>query len=158
MEQSGQIPSDQPGRSELTSTATRDEAAVASSHKVVVLASVAAGQSSTRPPAETASAKWMGVLERVRGAASYIREVEDRTQEYELRVQEVLEQVRVDLRDADAKVQAAEQRAQEAEARARAAEERAAAAEEWLQQISETIESEFVVERVAPQKTGTLGA
>jgi hypothetical protein len=42
--------------------------------------------------------------------------------------------------------------------RARAAEERAATAEEWLRRISEAIESEFVVEPAAPQRTGTRGA
>lgn len=169
MKQSGQIPSVQPDRSALPFATIQDEAAAASFEKVVVLASVAGSQPSARPSAGTASAKWTGVLERVRGAAHYIREVEDRAQEYELRVQELLEQVRADLRDADAKVRAAEQRAREveaqasnlihsAEARARAAEERAATAEEWLQQISEAIETEFVAAPAAPQKTGALSA
>ncbi|MGT2479525.1 hypothetical protein ACU4GR_13070 [Methylobacterium oryzae CBMB20] len=169
MKQSGQIPSVQPDRSALTSAAAQDEAAAASSEKVVVLASVAVGQPSARALTGTASAKWTGVLERVRGAAHYIREVEDRAQEYELRVHELLEQVRADLRDADAKVRAAEQRAREVEAQASnliqfcggaraAAEERAATAEEWLQRISEAIETEFVAAPAAPQKTGALSA
>ncbi|MEL6060498.1 hypothetical protein [Methylobacterium sp. DCY52] len=76
--------------------------------------------------------------------------------------------MRADLRDADAKVRAAEQRTDAAQAeaalliraadeRARLAEERAASAEEWLRRISETIESEFVVEPAA-RRTGTSGS
>ncbi|WP_342105082.1 hypothetical protein [Methylobacterium sp. SI9] len=123
--------------------------------KVVVLGSV------------PTSAKWSGLLDRVRGAAHYIREVEDRAQDYEVQVQELIEQVRADLRDADAKVRAAEQRTDEAQAqaalliqaaeeRARLAEERAASAEDWLRRIAETIDSEFVVEPPA-RRTGTTG-
>lgn len=113
------------------------------------------------------AAKWSSLLDRVRGAAHYIREVEDRAQDYEVRVQELVEQVRADLQDADAKVRAAEQRTDEvqvqasmliraADERARLAEERAALAEEWLRRISETIESEFVVEP-ASRRTGSSG-
>ena len=123
--------------------------------KVVVLGSV------------PTPAKWSGLLDRVRGAAHYIREVEGRAQDYELRVQDLVEQVRADLQDADAKVRAAEQRTDEvqakatmlihaAEERARAAEERAASAEEWLRRIAETIESEFVVEAPA-RRAGASG-
>ena len=141
----------------------------ASPGKVVVLTTIPAGSSAARAPsAEAISGKWPGVLERVRGAAQYIRHIEDRAQDYEIRVQELLEQVRADMRDADAKVRAAEQHTREiqaqadalitaAEERARMAEERAASAEEWLRRISEAIESEFVVE-AAPRKTGTQNA
>lgn len=140
---------DAPGATVSSAGATTSQA------KVVVLT-----------PVPTA-AKWSSLLERVRGAAHYIREVEDRTQDYEVRVQELVEQVRADLRDADAKVRAAEQRTDEAQAqaavliqaadeRARLAEERAATAEEWLRRIAETIESEFVVEPAA-RRTGTSG-
>ena len=137
--------------------------------KVVVLASVPAGASAARAPAsEAISGKWPNVLERVRGAAQYIRHIEDRAQDYEQRVQELLEQVRADMRDADAKVQAAERRTREiqiqadaliaaAEERTRMAEARAASAEEWLHRISEAIESEFVTE-APPRKTGTQNA
>lgn len=117
-------------------------------------------------PSSPTAAKWSSLLERVRGAAHYIREVEDRAQDYELRVQDLVEQVRADLRDADAKVRAAEQRTDEvqaqattliraAEERARAAEERAASAEEWLKRIAETIESEFVVEPISHRRGAT---
>ncbi|MCJ2048810.1 hypothetical protein [Methylobacterium sp. J-070] len=142
----------------------------ASPGKVVVLAAVPNGQAPARHPnADAAAGKWPGVLERVRGAAQYIRQVEDRAQDYEARVHELLEQVRADMRDADAKVRAAEQRTREiqvqadaligaAESRARAAEERAVSAEEWLRRISEAIESEFVVEPAPQRRTGTLDA
>ena len=137
--------------------------------KIVVLAPAQNGSSAARmAAAEATGGKWPSVLERVRGAAQYIRHIEDRAQDYELRVQELVEQVRADMRDAEAKVQAAEQRTREiraqadaligaAEERARAAEERAVSAEEWLRRISEAIESEFVVE-AAPRKTGTQDA
>jgi hypothetical protein len=95
-----------------------------------------------------------GLLERVRDAASYIRDVEDRAQEQEFRTQELLEQVRSDMLAARSQVQAAEQRTRDvqaqantlikaAEERARVAEERAEAAESWLKRIAEAIESEF---------------
>ncbi len=100
------------------------------------------------------SDKMAGLLERVRDAASYIRDVEDRAQEQEFRTQELLDQVRADMQAARSQVQAAEQRARDiqaqanalikaAEERARGAEERAEAAEGWLQRIAEAIESEF---------------
>lgn len=128
---------------------------VKSEAKVVVLGSV------------PTAAKWSSLLDRVRGAAHYIREVEDRAQDYEVRVQDLVEQVQADLRDADAKIRAAEQRTDEVQAqaamliqaadeRARLAEERAATAEEWLRRISETIESEFVVEP-ASRRIGVSG-
>jgi hypothetical protein len=95
-----------------------------------------------------------GLLERVRDAAHYIRDVEDRAHEQEFRTQELLEQVRADMLAARSQVQAAEQRTRDiqtqanslikaAEERARAAEERAEAAESWLRRIAEAIESEF---------------
>lgn len=95
-----------------------------------------------------------GLLDRVRDAASYIRDVEDRAQEQEFRTQELLDQVRADMQAARSQVQAAEQRSREiqaqanalikaAEDRARVAEERAEAAENWLKRIAEAIESEF---------------
>lgn len=153
MEQSNWIATDP--SIDVQDTAVTGDGDATSQAKVVVLA-----------PVPTA-AKWSSLLERVRGAAHYIRAVEDRAQDYELRVQELVEQVRADLRDADAKVRAADQRTNEAQAqaavliraaeeRARLAEERAAFAEEWLRRISETIESEFVVEP-APRRTGTAG-
>jgi hypothetical protein len=144
--------------------------AAAAPAKVVVLASVPAGSPAARVPATDPSAgKWPGVLDRVRGAAQYIRQIEDRAQDYETRVQELLEQVRADMQDAETKVRAAEERAREiqaqadaligaAEARARVAEERAASAEDWLRRISDAIETEFVVEPAQPRRTGTLGA
>ena len=137
-------------------------------------ATAVAGEDSAMPEAKVVvlgtlptAAKWSSLLERVRGAAHYIREVEDRAQDYELRVQDLVDQVRADLRDADAKVRAAEQRTDEVEARAallihaaeeraRAAEERAAVAEDWLRRIAETIESEFVVEP-ANRRNGATG-
>ncbi len=98
--------------------------------------------------------KMASLLDRVRSAASYIRDVEDRAQEQEFRTQELLDQVRADMMAARAQVQAAEQRTREiqiqantlikaAEDRMQAAEDRAAAAESWLQRIAEAIESEF---------------
>lgn len=149
MDQSRRIESDP------VNAAASGEHGAGSEAKVVVLGSV---------PTAT---KWSSLLDRVRGAAHYIREVEDRAQDYEVRVQELVEQVQADLRDADAKVRAADQRTEEAHAqaamliraadeRARLAEERAASAEEWLRRISETIESEFVVEPAA-RRTGTSG-
>jgi multidrug resistance efflux pump len=98
--------------------------------------------------------KMASLLERVRGAASYIRDVEDRAQEQEFRTQELLDQVRADMQAARSQVQAAEQRTRDiqaqanalikaAEDRARAAEERAENAEGWLRRIAEAIESEF---------------
>lgn len=108
---------------------------------------------------------WPGLLERVRGAAHYMRKVEGRAQEQEFRVQELLEQVRADMQDAHAQVKAAEQRTREvqvqankliqaAEERARIAQERTAAVEGWLKQISETIDTEFVVEAASERETG----
>lgn len=98
--------------------------------------------------------KMAGLLDRVRGAANYIRDVEDRAHEQEFRTQELLDQVRTDMQAARSQVQAAEQRTRDvqaqanalikaAEERARAAEERAEAAEGWLRRIAEAIESEF---------------
>ncbi|MCJ2140422.1 hypothetical protein [Methylobacterium sp. E-066] len=115
----------------------------------------------------SSAGKWPGLLKRVRGAAHYIREVEDRAQEQELRVQELLEQVQADMQEASAKIQDAEQRArdvqvhaskliQAAEERANMAEKRAAVAEAWLIQISQTIETEFVIEPAVPKQTGTI--
>ena len=115
----------------------------------------------------SSAGKWPGLLERVRGAADYIREVEDRAQEQELRVQELLEQVQADMHEASAKVQDAEQRArdvqvqaskliQAAEERANMAEKRAAVAEAWLFQISQTIETEFVIEPAVSKKLARL--
>ena len=100
------------------------------------------------------SEKMAGLLDRVRDAASYIRDVEDRAQEQEFRTQELLDQVRADMQAARSQVQAAEQRTREiqaqanalikaAEDRARVAEERAETAEGWLRRIAEAIESEF---------------
>lgn len=100
------------------------------------------------------SEKMASLLDRVRDAASYIRDVEDRAQEQEFRTQELLDQVRADMQVARSQVQAAEQRTREiqaqanalikaAEDRARAAEERAENAEGWLRRVAEAIESEF---------------
>ncbi|MCJ2135139.1 hypothetical protein MKK69_13925 [Methylobacterium sp. J-026] len=150
MEQSRRIASDQSGAVLAATEPTTDGAM--SQGKVVVLTSL------------PTAAKWSGLLDRVRGAAEYIRAVEDRAQDYEGRVQDLVEQVRADLRDADAKVRAAEQRTDEAEAqaaiqiraaeeRARIAEERAALAEEWLRRISETIEAEFVMAPADSRRT-----
>ncbi|MCJ2068092.1 hypothetical protein MKK75_04585 [Methylobacterium sp. J-030] len=150
MEQSARIQSDP-----VAAAAVSGADAVRSDANVVVLGSV------------PTAAKWSSLLDRVRGAAHYIREVEDRAQDYELRVQDLVEQVQADLRDADAKIRAAEQRADAVQAqaamlirasedRARLAEERAASAEEWLRRISDTIESEFVVEPAA-RRIGVAG-
>lgn len=98
--------------------------------------------------------KMAGLLDRVRDAASYIRDVEDRAHEQEFRTQELLEQVRADMLAARAQVQAAEQRTRDiqaqantlikaAEERARIAEERAEDAETWLRRVAEAIEAEF---------------
>lgn len=146
MEQSRRIEPDQSREAPAAAVSSEDGAAPEA--KVVVLGSL------------PTAAKWSSLLERVRGAAHYIREVEDRAQDYELRVQDLVDQVRADLRDADAKVRAAEQRTDEVQAQAtiliRAAEERAASAEEWLRRIAETIESEFVVEP-AGRRNGVTG-
>lgn len=166
MDQSRRIPSDQPNDRIAVSGAVPDGAATETPPKVVMLAPLQSGSRSIEP---NATGKWPVVLERVRGAAHYIRAVEDRAQEYELRVHDLLQQVRTDMQEADAKVRAAEQRAREmqtqaaalvraAEERARASDERATHAEEWLRRISEAIESEFVIEPAVPLKTGTLGA
>ena len=137
----------------------------------VVLLTPAADIAAARhgPIAEPAGARnWPGLLERVRGAAHYMRKVEGRAQEQEFRVQELLEQVRADMQDAHARVQAAEQRTREiqaqankliqaAEERARVAQERTATVEGWLMQISETIDTEFVVEAANARKTAPDG-
>lgn len=169
MEHSRWAMAEQPAERPAYPAPDTETGGAASPAKIVVLAPLPNGSPAARTPAaEAAGGKWPSVLERVRGAAQYIRHIEDRAQDYELRVQELLEQVRADMRDADAKVQAAEQRTREikvqadaligaAEERARAAEERAVSAEEWLRRISEAIESEFVVES-APRKTGTQDA
>jgi uncharacterized membrane protein YccC len=169
MEQSRRIPSDQPNGREIVPGSAHDASGAELPNKVVVLASVPAGPGNARSADPMAAGKWPVVLERVRGAAHYIRAVEDRAQEYEQQVQELLQQVRADMQEADAKVRAAEQRVREvqtqaaaliqaADERARVSDERAANAEEWLRRISDAIESEFVVEPAAPTKTGTLGA
>lgn len=167
MEQSGWFTSDQPVERPVQVSTDTSAEGTAPPSKIVVLASRPNGASTARGSvAEPTSGKWPRVLERVRSAAQYIRQVEDRAQDYELRVQELLEQVRADMRDADAKVRAAEQRTREvqaqaeasvrsAQAQARAAEERAVAAEEWLRLISEAVETEFAVEPAAPRMTGT---
>lgn len=114
----------------------------------------------------TPSKDWPGLLERVRGAAHYMRNVESRAQEQEFRVQELLEQVRADMQDAHARIQAAEQRTrdvqvqankliQAAEDRARIAQERTDTVESWLLKISEAIDTEFVVEPANARRTGT---
>ena len=115
----------------------------------------------------TPAGKWPGLLERVRGAAHYIREVENRSQEQEFRVQELLDQVRADMQEANTKVQDAERRVVEiqtqadklvraAEDRASNAQKRALEAEGWLLKISEAIDTEFVVEISYPQKTSLV--
>ncbi|GJD33339.1 hypothetical protein [Methylobacterium aerolatum] len=123
--------------------------------KKILLLNAGKGAPDRAAPDHFAGAEKMAsLLDRVRGAASYIRDVEDRAQEQEFRTQELLDQVRADMLAARAQVQAAEQRTREiqiqantlikaAEDRAQAAEDRAAAAESWLQRIAEAIESEF---------------
>ena len=112
------------------------------------------------------SKNWPGLLEKVRGAADHIRKIEGHAQEQEFRVQALLEQVRADMQDAHSRAQAAEQRTREvqaqankliqaAEERARVAQERTATVEGWLTQISETIDTEFVVEPANARKSGS---
>ncbi|KZC01572.1 hypothetical protein AU375_02207 [Methylobacterium radiotolerans] len=116
--------------------------------------------------------RWPDLLERVQGAARYIRDVEDRAQKQESHVQQLLRQVRADMDAARAQVLAAERETHEvhaqaikliqaAEDRAAAAEERAAAAEQMLQRIAETIDAEFVMQpggQAAGQAAGQAGS
>ncbi|WP_238273253.1 hypothetical protein [Methylobacterium cerastii] len=160
----------------LVDTFMRDEAVPGSDPQVhgslhgdkVVLLTPAADITATRHSAvgsSTLGKNWPEVLERVRGAAQYMRTVESRAEEQEFRVQELLEQVRADMQDAHARVQAAEKRTRDVQAqankliqaseeRARIAQERTATIEGWLVQISEAIETEFVVEPVSASKAG----
>ncbi|MGT2481145.1 hypothetical protein ACU4GR_25350 [Methylobacterium oryzae CBMB20] len=111
------------------------------------------GRSQNPSPVE----RWPDLLERVQGAARYIRDVEDRAQEQETHVQDLPRQVRADMDAARAQVLAAERgdprgpRAGDQaypgrRGLAAAAEERAAAAEQMLQRIAETIDAEFVMQ------------
>lgn len=110
------------------------------------------------PPTRRSSPQeWSSLIERVRSAASHVRDVEAQAHEQELRVQDLLERVRVDIKKANDRVQAAETRTQEVQARAealvraaderaQAAEERARIAEEWLARVYETINTEFTLD------------
>lgn len=111
------------------------------------------------PPTRRSSAQdWSKLIERIRYAASHVREVETQAHEQELRVQELLERVREDMNKANAHARAANTRAAEMQARSEAllkaadervklAEERARIAEEWLARVYETIASEFTIEQ-----------
>ncbi|AIQ93308.1 MULTISPECIES: hypothetical protein [Methylobacterium] len=132
---------------------------------LVLLAADERATAQGRNPNPSPVERWPDLLERVQGAARYIRDVEDRAQEQETHVQDLLRQVRADMDAARAQVQAAERETHEvhaqaikliqaAEDRAAAAEERAAAAELMLQRIAETIDAEFVTQ-AGPQDART---
>ncbi|WP_026597009.1 hypothetical protein [Methylobacterium sp. 77] len=97
---------------------------------------------------------WSDLIERVRTAATRVREAEADAHEQEMRVRELLDRVREDMKAAHERIRVAEAHAQEiqnrsdallraAEARARDAEERARTAEAWLAKIATTIAEEF---------------
>ena len=124
---------------------------------LVLLASDARALPQGKNPSPSPVERWPDLLERVQGAARYIRDVEERAQEQETHVQDLLRQVGADLDAARAQVRAAERETHEvhaqaikliqaAEERAAAAEARAAAAEQMLQRIAETIDAEFVMQ------------
>jgi small-conductance mechanosensitive channel len=135
-----------------------DAALKASPAKVVRLVEPAKDIGSGSLPSPLSPSKdWSKLIERVRHAANYAREVEAQAQEQELRVQEVLDRVREDVRNAAERVRVAEARTAEIQSRAdamlkladervKAAEERARIAEEWLTRVYDTIASEFTIE------------
>ncbi|MFC5555300.1 hypothetical protein [Methylobacterium iners] len=112
-----------------------------------------------RPSAE----EWSKLIERVRQAGSYTREVEGQAREQELRVQELLDRVREDMKRAIERVREADARTAEIQARSeallkvadervRAAEERAQIAEDWLMRVYDAVASEFTLEPVSQAK------
>ncbi len=111
-------------------------------------------------PRRPSAQEWSQLIERVRQAGSYTREIEAQSQEQELRVQELLDRVREDMKRAIERVREADARAAEIQAqseallraadeRVRAAEERARIAEEWLMRVYDTVSSEFMLEEVS---------
>ena len=111
------------------------------------------------PPTRRSSAQdWSKLIERIRHAASHVRQVETQAHEQELRVQELLDRVREDVKNATIRVREADARTAEMQARSeallkaadervKAAEERARIAEEWLAHVHDTTAGEFVVEQ-----------
>lgn len=115
-------------------------------------------------PRRPSAHQWSSLIERVRQAGSYTREIEAQAQEQELRVQELLDRVREDMKRATERVKEADAHAAEIQARSeallkaadervRAAEERARIAEEWLMRVYETVTSEFALEQVSQAKS-----
>ena len=155
MEQSRRIAPDQSDTVLAASEPTTDGAV--SQGKVVVLA-----------PVPTA-AKWSGLLDRVRGAAEYIRAGRGSRAGTTKGVSRTSSSrfaptsgtpMRRFAPPSNAPTRPrprAEIMIRAAEERARSAEERAATAEEWLRRISETIESEFVMAPAEARRTAASG-
>jgi hypothetical protein len=82
-------------------------------------------------------------IELVRGAADFMRSMEERTQDAETRIQEILQRTAHEINAAEARAEAADERARAAEARAEEAERRAREAQEWLDRILTVISEEL---------------
>lgn len=109
---------------------------------------------STPLPQNSPPHDWSALVERVRSAAAWAREVEADSREQEFRVRELLERVREDIKAATDRAQTAEAQARDIQSRAdallkaadervKAAEERAQIAESWLTLIKKTFAEEF---------------
>jgi hypothetical protein len=84
-----------------------------------------------------------GAIELVRGAADFMRVMEERARESESRIQEILQRTAQELKAAEARAEAADQRTRAAEARAEDAERRARETQEWLDRILNVISEEL---------------
>lgn len=84
-----------------------------------------------------------GAIELVRGAADFMRVMEERARESETRIQDILKRTAQELKAAEARAEAADQRTRAAEARAEDAERRARETQEWLDRILNVISEEL---------------
>ena len=82
-------------------------------------------------------------IELVRGAADFMRSMEERARESETQIQDILQRTAEELKAAEARAEAADQRTREAEARAEEAERRARETQEWLDRILTVISEEL---------------
>lgn len=82
-------------------------------------------------------------IELVRGAADFMRSMEERARESETRIQEILQRTAQEIKAAEARAEAADERTRAAEARAEDAERRAREAQEWLDRILVVISEEL---------------
>jgi small-conductance mechanosensitive channel len=151
-------------QSDLANTQTQEPAPLSNLSNVLRLIGPFEGLDAEAPhPRRPSAQEWSSLIERVRQAGSYTRQIEAQAQEQELRVQELLDHVREDMKRAAERVRETDARAAEIQARSeallraadervRAAEERARIAEEWLMRVYETVSSEFTLEHASRAK------